>query len=63
MISFSIYHISPNYVLSDIAHALKWIETEITAFGGDPNKLTLMGHSGGGALAKLVAYFSLIFVI
>ena len=41
-------------IVSDIAHAMKWIKTEIEVFGGDPNRFTLMGHSGGGALVKLV---------
>ncbi|KAE9551820.1 hypothetical protein FO519_004952 [Halicephalobus sp. NKZ332] len=44
-----------NVGLHDLVHSIKWIKSEIQAFGGDPNRLTLMGHSGGGALVKLLA--------
>ena len=51
--SFIFYIMS---AVSDIAHAMKWIKREIEAFGGDPNRFTLMGHSGGGAIVKLVVF-------
>jgi acetyl esterase/lipase len=35
----------------DIADAIAWIRENIAAYGGDPNRLILMGHSAGGAHA------------
>lgn len=42
------YKYSGNVGELDILAALEWIRDNIKRFGGDPDNVTIMGHSGGG---------------
>ena len=43
------YAASGNAGMLDIVAALEWVRDNIEHFGGDPNNVTIIGQSGGGA--------------
>ncbi|XP_049822999.1 neuroligin-1 isoform X2 [Aethina tumida] len=44
-----------NFGLMDLVAGLHWLRENLPAFGGDPEKVTLMGHSTGAALVNFIA--------
>jgi acetyl esterase/lipase len=41
-------------LIRDVAKAVRWIHDHIAEYGGDPNRLLIMGHSAGAQLAAIL---------
>jgi acetyl esterase/lipase len=52
------YRLLPNVdmatIVRDIARSIRWVHDHIAGYGGDPERLFVMGHSAGAQLAALV---------
>lgn len=48
---------SPAFI-DDIARAVTWAHEHAAEFGGDADRLFLMGHSAGAQIAAMISYES-----
>lgn len=52
------YRLLPNVemetIFRDVAKSIGWVYKNIAAYGGDPNRIFVMGHSAGAQLAALM---------
>jgi acetyl esterase/lipase len=43
---------APDHI-ADVAEAIGWLSDHVSAYGGDPDRLILIGHSSGGQMVNL----------
>lgn len=48
-------HVDMETINRDIARSIHWVHDHIATYGGDPNRLLVMGHSAGAELAALIS--------
>lgn len=44
-----------NFGLMDLVAGLHWLRENLSVFGGDPQRITLMGHDTGAALVNFIS--------
>lgn len=53
------YRLLPEFpmetIVQDVAKAVRWVHDHIADYGGDPQRLLVMGHSAGAQLAALIS--------
>jgi arylformamidase len=47
-------HVEMGVLIRDVAKSLGWVHKNIAAYGGDPKRIFVMGHSAGAQLAALL---------
>ncbi|MGH9657085.1 MAG: alpha/beta hydrolase, partial [Bryobacteraceae bacterium] len=47
-------HVIMDTIVRDVAKSVGWVHANISRYGGDPNRIFLMGHSAGAQLAALL---------
>jgi arylformamidase len=47
-------HVDMSTIIQDIAKAIGWVHKNIAEYGGDPDRIFIMGHSAGAQLAAIV---------
>lgn len=47
-------HVDMGTIVRDVAKAAGWVHRHISEYGGDPDRLFIMGHSAGAQLAALI---------
>jgi acetyl esterase/lipase len=47
-------HVDMGTIVRDIAKSIHWVHAHIAEYGGDPERLLIMGHSAGAQLAALI---------
>uniref|UniRef100_A0A914UNJ2 Carboxylic ester hydrolase n=1 Tax=Plectus sambesii TaxID=2011161 RepID=A0A914UNJ2_9BILA len=47
--------VDKNAALLDVTEGLRWVQREVHIFGGDKNRVTIMGHSSGALMVDLLS--------
>jgi acetyl esterase/lipase len=54
-VNYRLGQANPFEQAQDVAHAVAWVRDNIDRYGGDPDRVFLMGHSAGAHLAALAS--------